>query len=182
MKTIFATLMVLLLLAVLGGLAFIYSGLYNVAASEPHSRLGNWIFDTAMKRSVHRRAEGVTPPPRRRMERITEGFKKYDEMCVTCHGAPGVERSEIGKGLTPPAPDLAKEAEHWTPTQLFWIIKHGIKMTGMPAWGKSHDDDALWDLVAFVERLPSLSPQDYRALRRAHAGGGGNGDHRGGGH
>ena len=94
------------------------------------------------------------------------GFGHYDEMCTLCHGGPGIERSEIGKGLNPQAPDLAKAVKAWTPRQLFWIINHGVKMTGMPSFGATHDDDEVWSIVAFVEKLPQISPEQYQRMKR----------------
>ena len=82
-----------------------------------------------------------------------------------CHGAPGQEPAEIAKGLWPETPDLKKAVPDWTPGELFWITKNGIKFTAMPAWGPTHDDDKIWDIVAFLERLPSVSPSEYQQLQ-----------------
>jgi len=87
-------------------------------------------------------------------------------MCVICHGAPGKEQSEISKGLHPSPPDLAEAPRRWNSAQLFWIVKNGIKMTGMPAFGPTHSDNQLWDLVAFVQKLPSLSPDQYNQMQQ----------------
>lgn len=132
------TLKVLAAIAILGVivfLLFIYSGVYNVAATEPHIGFTYWVFNTTMKNSVQSRADEIKVPPLLDPSLMKKGFMHYRETCITCHGAPGVKPSEIGKGLMPEAPDLAKSAEKWTPAELYWIIKHGIKMTGMPEWG-----------------------------------------------
>ena len=84
-------------------------------------------------------------------------------MCTGCHLGPGVEKSEISQGLYPPAPELARASNH-TAAQQFWIIKHGIKLTAMPAWGRTHSDGLIWDMVAFLQRLPKLSPEQYKAV------------------
>ena len=84
-------------------------------------------------------------------------------MCSECHLAPGVKRTEISQGLYPRAPELRRKTT-LTPEEQFWVVKHGIKMTGMPAWGVTHDDDLLWDVVAFVRKLPELTPEQYEAL------------------
>jgi len=75
-----------------------------------------------------------------------------------------MEKSEIGEGLNPPPPDLAASVSDLSPQEIFWILKYGIKMTGMPAFGPTHDDEKLWDLTAFVKRLPTMTPDQYRAM------------------
>jgi len=84
-------------------------------------------------------------------------------MCSGCHLAPGLEKTEISQGLYPSAPELSR-GNDLTPAEQFWVLKHGIKMTGMPAWGPTHDDDLLWDIVAFVQKLPTLSPEQYQTI------------------
>jgi mono/diheme cytochrome c family protein len=83
-------------------------------------------------------------------------------MCTGCHLGPGVERSELSQGLYPPAPELAR-GDDLTPAEQFWVIKHGIKLTAMPAWGKTHDDNLIWDMVAFIRQLPKLNAAQYQA-------------------
>ena len=83
-------------------------------------------------------------------------------MCTGCHLGPGVERSELSQGLHPAAPELARSNGR-SPAEQFWIIKHGVKLSAMPAWGKTHDDQLIWDMVAFIRQLPKLSPQQYKA-------------------
>jgi mono/diheme cytochrome c family protein len=91
------------------------------------------------------------------------------DMCGGCHGGPSVERSEIGKGLNPQAPDLADAVPAWSPRQLFWIVKNGLKMTGMPSFGKTHDDNQVWSIVAFIEQLPGMSYEQYQEMKRGQA-------------
>ncbi len=154
-----------LALAVLLGLAFVWSGAYNIAASDPHYDAVRWVFETTMKNSVERRAEDVEAPARFTDAQIREGFVEFDAMCVHCHGAPGEEAADWARGMRPEPPALAEKATHWNSAQVFWIVKHGIKMSAMPAFGATHDDETLWKIVAFVERLPSLSPEAYAQLR-----------------
>jgi len=85
-------------------------------------------------------------------------------MCAGCHGAPGQDPEAMGQGLNPPPPDLAESALEWSPAELFWVTKNGIKMTGMPAWGATHDDDAIWPVVAFLTKLPDLDAAQYKDL------------------
>ncbi len=165
-----ATLGALLVLLIGLILLFIYSGVYSVAATAPHTRLTEWALSTAMKHSVRRHARGIEPPPLSDSSLAQRGFHHYREMCVTCHGAPGASLSEIGKGLNPNAPELSEEVHEWAEAELFWITKHGIKMSGMPAFGPTHDDDELWAIIAFLKQLDSISPEDYQALAPAEEG------------
>lgn len=82
-------------------------------------------------------------------QRIAAGAGLYNEMCTGCHLGPGVERSELSQGLYPLAPELAR-GDDLTAAEQFWVIKHGVKLTAMPAWGKTHDDQLIWDMVAFI--------------------------------
>jgi mono/diheme cytochrome c family protein len=95
--------------------------------------------------------------------RISKGASEYAEMCSGCHLAPGMKRTEISQGLYPREPELRRRSD-LTPAEQFWIIKHGVKMTGMPAWGVTHDDELLWDVVSFVRKLPELTPEQYETM------------------
>jgi mono/diheme cytochrome c family protein len=150
----------------IASVTYVYSGLFDVAASSSHNALERWVLDTTMKQSVVGGARSVGDPPTFRYEMLKDGFEHYDEMCTVCHGGPGIERSEIGKGLNPQAPDLAEAVKAWTPRQLFWIIKNGVKMTGMPSFGATHNDHEVWSIVAFVEKLPQISPEQYQQMKQ----------------
>ena len=154
------TLLVLVVAAV-GG---IYAGLYNIAADVPHTQPVYWLLETARERSVIARARDiVVPKDLDDANRISKGAGEYAEMCSGCHLAPGIKRTEISQGLYPRAPELRRKTD-LTPAEQFWIVKHGVKMTGMPAWGVTHEDELLWDVVAFVRKLPELTPEQYEAL------------------
>ena len=142
----------------------IYAGLYNIAADVPHTRPIYWLFETAREYSVAARSRDiVVPNDLDDANRISKGAGQYAEMCRGCHLAPGMKRTEISRGLYPRAPELRHKTD-LTPAEQFWIVKHGVKMTGMPAWGVTHDDDLLWDVVAFVRKLPELTPEQYETL------------------
>lgn len=148
-----------------GGLAFVCSGLADVAATSQHWPLTHWILSTAMESSVRRQARGIKAPSYLSEDsHVRAGAAAYDAMCATCHGAPAVEPGVVGKGLNPPPPDLTKEADDWSPEEIFWVTANGVRMTGMPAFGPSHSDSELWDVVALVKRLPRMSGAEYRAL------------------
>lgn len=157
-------LVAIFILVIAGLLAVIYSGAYNVGTSNHDNALVNWALDTAMTRSVQQHARGISVPALADPAMIEQGFRHYRRMCVDCHGAPGVAPDEIAKGLFPDAPDLAKTAGDWKAAELYWIIKNGLKFTAMPAWGPTHDEKALWAMTAFVQKLPRLSPSEYKAM------------------
>jgi mono/diheme cytochrome c family protein len=163
MKTV-RTLVLLLVVLALVGIAFIYSGVYDVAASTPDNGLIKALLETTSDRSIHRRAEGITPPKLDDPQMIHTGLVHYHEMCATCHGAPGVKISEIGQGLNPVPPELAARKRADEAGETFWIVKNGIKMTGMPSFGVTHSDEEIWAIVAFLQRMPKLSPQEYQAM------------------
>ncbi len=149
---------------------FAYSGLYDVSARSPHSGPLDWLLSTTSRASVARRAKGVDVPNLDNDDLVLAGANDFDAMCVGCHGKPGKSPTALARGLDPPAPDLAESARLMTPAELFWVTKHGIKMTGMPAWGASHSDDELWPVVALMLALPTLDADAYRALLRRAAG------------
>ena len=153
------------LLVVVGAAAVgIYAGLYNIAADIPHTQPIYWLFETVRDRSVASRARDiVVPNDLNDPNRISRGAGQYADMCSGCHLAPGMKRTEISRGLYPRAPELRRKTD-LTPAEQFWIVKHGVKMTGMPAWGVTHDDELLWDVVAFVRKLPELTPDQYESL------------------
>ncbi|MBX9590534.1 MAG: cytochrome c [Hyphomonadaceae bacterium] len=156
------------LAATLAGVLFLISGAYNVAATDPHWRVSSWLLQTAMQRSIEVHGGGDRAPAQFSKEQVDRGLRQFAEMCVTCHGAPGKDAGEIGKGLYPTPPDLADSARQWDNPHLFWIIKNGIKMTGMPAFGPTHSDEKIWDIVAFVRQLPDMSASTYAELERSH--------------
>lgn len=164
MKTVLKLLGVVVVL-LLAALLFILSGLYDVAASSPDSGLVAWVLRTTRSRSVHRAYEGlegrVTVPDLADPRRIHEGLILYSRNCAVCHGAPGEKVSSISQGLNPYPPDLVTEGEG-EPLEAFWITKNGIKMTGMPSFGVSHSDEEIWALVAFLQRLPKVTAEEYQ--------------------
>lgn len=153
----------LMVLAAIAG-AFVYAGVYNVGADAPHWRFVHDTLDTLRERSIARSASGIEEPADLNdAARIAAGAGLYAEMCTGCHLAPGLGKTELSQGLYPPAPEFASRGLEHTPAQQFWAIKHGIKLSAMPAWGRTHDDELIWNMVAFVRQLPKMSPAQYRA-------------------
>lgn len=151
------------LLAAVVGLIVVYTGAYNVAATEEHSSFGRWAFDTTFHRSITARAAD-TEPPSNLAAMVEQGATEYKEMCQHCHGGVGVERDEWARGMRPRPPLLKERAAEWEPKEVFWLVKHGAKMTGMPAFGSTHEDETLWGIVAMVKELPAMTPDRYAAL------------------
>jgi mono/diheme cytochrome c family protein len=143
-----------------------FTGAIDVAATEPHLPGVHWYLETIQARSVAAAAEGVElPPDLASPQRVTRGLVAYHEMCVGCHGAPGVEVGWMGQGLNPDPPALWEEGEREiTEAQAardYRVIEHGIRMTGMPALAPSHGEEEIWDLVAFLQHVSGMSPEAY---------------------
>lgn len=168
MKRFLLGVLATLLVGVGVGALFVYSGLFDISADTPHSPLVHRLIETTREQAIERRARDVTVPVNLSdVERVRRGAGNYAAMCVECHLAPGKANSEIRMGLYPAPPDLSLPAKTQTDVaaRQFWIIKHGIKATGMPAWSKGGiEDEAIWDMVAFLQQVPSLSAEQYGAL------------------
>lgn len=161
------SLIFLVLIGAAGFVAFIYSGLYPMGADDEHTALVFWTLDTLRQRSVARAASAIDVPELDDPALLLSGGPDYNEMCSDCHLKPGETESDLSLGLYPAPPNFTAEqndADHNDPGQQFWTIKHGIKASGMPAWGATHDDDRIWAMVAFLQRLPDLSPLQYQIL------------------
>ena len=152
----------LVIAAVVALLGFVWSGIYNVGADDHHTKPVFALMQSLRANSIHARSKHLTPPNLEDPQLILKGAGQYAAMCTGCHLAPGMEDSEIRPGLYPQPPELAKL--HLDPKDAFWVIKHGIKMSAMPAWGGSHDDATIWSMVAFLQKLPSLSSEQYRDI------------------
>ncbi len=167
MKAIKWTLLALALLAMLLW-GYALSGAYGVGADEPHWRMTERLLDAVRSRSVAARAASVAVPDLSGEANVTAGAGNYDAMCASCHLQPGVAETELSAGLYPAPPDLTARAAD--PAEAFWVIRHGLKMTGMPAWGGHMGDRHIWDIVAFLQRLPALTADEYRTLVEASGG------------
>jgi len=148
------------------GILFLYSGIYNISALEPHNGLTLWIVSALTDNSIEHNSKDIKVPVLSDSALVKTGFIHYREMCVGCHGAPGIEHDEIAEGLYPSPPDLADAVKDWKPSELFWITKNGIKMTGMPGFGKTHSDDKIWAIVSFIQTLPNMTKEQYESFNR----------------
>ena len=156
----------LVVIVFISGVVIMFSGAINVAATNPHTPLTQFILGTTMENSVRSHAKGITALPLDDAVMVMEGFRHYREMCVGCHLAPGINSTELSEGLMPSPPRLQEEVKEWKPEELFWVIKNGVKMTGMPAWGRTHSDAKIWAIVAFLEKLPHMTAEQYQEMDR----------------
>lgn len=164
MKTVLRTLLVVLVVEVAGGLAFIYSGFYDVAAVHPDNRVIAWVIHKTSDRSVNARLGGiVVPPGLDKPDRITAGGQLFAQDCVVCHGGPGLQPSGIAVGLNPTPANLFRAARRVDPAEAYWFIANGVKMTAMPGFSKSRQVNDLWSLVAFVAKAPGMSAPVFSA-------------------
>ena len=171
----FVTRKSLLTLSILSGVAlvaaagFVWSGVYNIGADDTHTRPVYSTLQALRERSIEVRASKLQQPADLKdPARIRQGAGNYNAMCTDCHLGPGMQDTELSKGLYPAPPNLSKETVD--AGKAFWVIKHGIKASGMPAWGKSMEDDYIWNMAAFLQALPKLTPEQYQALVASSGG------------
>ena len=166
-KTIGLTVVGTLAVLAIGGAAFIGSGVYNIGADDHHTKITLTIIEQLRERSIAARSKSIEAHYVEDPARIAAGAQHYSALCVGCHLAPGVTQSEVRRGLYPHPPNLAQE-DLQQAQRAFWIIKHGIKMSAMPAWSKTLDDEAIWDVVSFLRKMPDMTPQTYEQLLWGH--------------
>lgn len=169
-------------IAALALIAFVYSGIFPMGADVPHNKLTYWFLETVRERSVARASADIEVPDLNDSELLLRGGPDYNDMCAQCHLKPGRKQSDMSIGLYPSPPNLSRSANDHAHThsddgdqvksarRQFWITKHGIKASGMPAWGPTHDDERIWAMVAFIQKLPALTPEQYQILTTRAAG------------
>ncbi|HZF13689.1 MAG TPA: cytochrome c [Thermoanaerobaculia bacterium] len=161
------TLLIFVVVLAIAGVVYVHSGLYDVAANGGRGGFLEAIAHRVSDNSVEHHAQGIPVPPLGDPAQLKTGFAHYQEMCITCHGAPGVKASEIGAGLNPHPPNLIRSTMDMPPNEVYWVTKNGIKMTGMPAFGPTHNESELWAITAFVKQLPTMTPEQYQAMVKA---------------
>jgi mono/diheme cytochrome c family protein len=155
-------LVVWIIIGIIAYFVVAYTGAYAVGADVPHWGVTKHAIGFLREHTIEKRAADITPPPLDDPALVKEGAEHYAQMCTGCHLAPGMTESELRDGLYPRPPNLTRFAPD--PAESFWIIKHGLKMTAMPAWGKTHDDQKIWAMVAFLQKQPKMSASEYRGL------------------
>ncbi len=159
---------VLVVLAVAAGI-FIYSGLYNIGADDHHTKPVFKVMQTLRDRSIETKASSLAvPADLMDPKHVVQGAGNYDAMCAVCHLSPGAGQTELSRGLYPAPPNLT--THRVDEASAFWVIKHGIKASGMPAWGLSMNDEYIWNMAAFLQKLPDLDADEYRALVASSGG------------
>lgn len=166
-KPIAAGAAALALLAASGGVLVAWSGLYSVAASKGHWLVIDRFLRFGMMNSVETHAPDVEPPPLDDADLIRLGAAHYYAGCAYCHGAPGLAMTPVAQHMLPAPPDLTSHVSLWTDQELFWLVKHGLKYTGMPGWPVQNRDDEVWAVVAFLRQMPDMTQQTYRDLALA---------------
>lgn len=156
------TLFVMLAFFAVGSTFFAYSGIYNIGADDHHSKPVFTLIKTLRDRSIETRTAKLQVPNLDDPELVLKGAGQYAAMCTQCHLTPGMKDSEVRVGMYPQPPNLSQARTD--PKVAFWVIKHGIKMSAMPAWGVSHDDPTIWSIVAFLQKLPHLSAEQYKSI------------------
>ncbi len=162
------TLTVLAVIAVAAVGSFVWAGIYNIGADDQHTRPVYALLQTVRERSIEARASKLEVPALKDPARIRQGAGNYNAMCTGCHLAPDMDETELSKGLYPAPPNLSRKTVD--AAEAFWVIKHGIKASGMPAWGKSMDDEYIWNMVAFLQQLPKLDANQYQAIVASSGG------------
>ena len=150
-----------LAVAVVAVVAFV--NLFSVSARDPHWEITTKMLDALRRWSIASEAEGIQVPALGDRAQLVQGVVHYHAHCGVCHGGPGYEPGDIALGMYPRPADLKDVATRHTPAELFWIVRNGIKMTGMPAWA-DHGDEELWPVVALLLAFPTMTPEAYSAL------------------
>jgi mono/diheme cytochrome c family protein len=160
----------LAILAAVAGAIYFLGGFYDVAATEPNPRIVEWTLARVRMASIERHAADRPTLSLDDPAAVRAGARAFAELgCTNCHGAPGVKWAKFSEGLRPDPPDLSEVGKQIDSTQLFWVIKNGINMTGMPSFGLiKTEDQKIWQVVAFIRKLPSVSPDDYKAWSGAN--------------
>ena len=152
-------------LLALGGVFVAVSGVVPLRASSGHWAITEWILRFGMKRSIATHSFAIKVPDNLTDRSLVQkGASYFDLGCRSCHGAPGIPVPRIAAHMLPTPPDLVPRIRESDPRKLFYVVKHGMKFTGMPAWPSSHRDDEVWAVTAFLLRYPELDTAEYRRL------------------
>jgi mono/diheme cytochrome c family protein len=163
-----------LLLALIGALGligavvaagFFFGGFYSVAGTAYEPEIVKSILIRVRTASIARHAKDTVPGSIEEPVTIRAGAKAFlAQGCTTCHGGPGVGWAKFSEGMHPDPPDLKEVVNERTPAELFWVVKNGINMTGMPSFALAGaKDEELWQIVAFLKKLPDVSEADFKA-------------------
>ncbi|MFZ0928383.1 MAG: cytochrome c [Syntrophobacteraceae bacterium] len=160
------TIIVFLAVAAGAGAVYVWFGFFNVSARVPHWDITLEAIEVLRDRSIIVNSRDVKTPPLADPALVPKGAALYQETCIYCHGAPGISAQPFSQGLYPAPADLLSGAiqNEWKEAQLYWIVENGLKLTGMPAFGSSYEKDEIAAMIAFVRRLPKISPGEYAQM------------------
>jgi cytochrome c553 len=155
---------VFLVVMAIGGFLVATSGIIPIKASSGHWAITRWFLQFSKQRSVATQTIGLDVPLLEEPGLVLKGAGHYEIGCRPCHGSPEMRHPRIAQAMTPHPPYLPQTISRWERDELFYIVKHGIKFTGMPAWPAERRDDEVWAMVAFLRRFPSLDATEYRRM------------------
>ena len=143
---------------------YFYGGFYDVSADTGGNPAVEWSLESVREASIDKHYQTTTAPAWFSTPKAVQaGAHEFaEEGCVRCHGAPGRARDKFAKGMNPEPPDLGKATKDDPPAKVFWIVKNGIRMTGMPAFGGHMEDEEIWRAVTFVQHEESVTPHQYK--------------------
>jgi mono/diheme cytochrome c family protein len=155
----------LAIIAAIAAVVFFFGGFYSVAANEPDPGVVHWVLEHVREASIERHANESSSVNLDDTDILRSGARAFATRgCTNCHGAPGVNWQKFSEGLQPDPPDLKDIVKEREPSELFWVVKHGIKMTAMPSFGAiGVEDKEIWSIVAFIKKLPNVSEADFKA-------------------
>ncbi|MGA9011581.1 MAG: cytochrome c [Acetobacteraceae bacterium] len=156
---------VLAIIVAVAAAAFFFGGFYSIAATEQDTGVVAWALVHVREASIDRHATDTPPGSLDDAATVKAGAHAFaDRGCANCHGGPGVGWAKFSEGLNPGPPDLKDVVGGLEPRELFWVVKNGIKMTGMPSFGAiGVSDQEIWSIVAFLKKLPTVSEADFKA-------------------
>jgi hypothetical protein len=159
----------LAIIIAVGAAAYFFGGYYNVAASLEDPGIVKWALIRVRMASIERHATEAAPAEYDGPDKVQAGARAFlTRGCTNCHGGPGVPWAKFSEGLRPDPPDLKEIVNERTPADLFWVIKNGINMTGMPSFGAIEVPDAeIWTIVGFLKKLPSVKEADFKSWTAA---------------
>lgn len=171
MRTVLTILVVIVVLGA-GAVFYAWSGYYNIAATQPHWAVTSSFIEMLKDRSIEAHSENIQAPNLNDPALMQAAYAHYHGMCRLCHGAPDRPPEEFAEGFYPAPPSMTDGhiQEELSPAELYWIVKHGLKMTGMPAFGPTHDEKELWGLVALAQEMPRMTPEQYEQALDAMTG------------
>jgi thiosulfate dehydrogenase len=153
-----------LFVIILGTFAYLRLGFAEVRADLPPSPWEKSLMFSAVHASVRRHAPEIPNPVAPTDENLIAGGKIYLNECAGCHGTPG--KRDFGDVLYPPIPQLPVTGTEYTESQIFWVAKHGVRLSGMFANGKWESDQKLWTAAAYIKRIKSLPPRVEQELAK----------------